>query len=109
VPYYFLRDIANGTSTAEQEWLASNGTHPNEMARIFTHIQRVEAAQSVQSHPLKQAIPIPGRPDPLYAWGAGGVWAFYLYDGVDLVVVLVGVIANPPAFPDLRTYALARI
>lgn len=107
--YFFLRDAANGySSVAEQEWRNVDSLFPGEVARLLTHIERVEAARSLRSAPLRQAQHCVGPPD-LYWWDVGGVGAFYLYDGVDLVIVLVGAVRDPPFWSNLLSDARRRI
>jgi hypothetical protein len=106
----FLNDRANNNSyPAEQEWRAMEAQFPQEMDRVFDHIQLVEACQSMNSNPLRQATSVTGAAD-LFWWGVVGVGAFYLYDGADLTVVLVDRVRNPhPSWADLAQAALARI
>ena len=106
--YYFLRDAANGHSTAEQEWRDIDARFPRAMERVFTHIQRVDAAQSTTAGPLRQAQHVPGAPD-LYWWDTAGVGVFYHYDGVDLAIVLVGAVENPPFWGNMRNDAQQRV
>jgi hypothetical protein len=107
---YFLRDHANGASTAEQEWNDTDTRFPGEIARLETHLRRVEAAGSLTSGSLRQAQHVnPAPPDSLYWWDVRGVGAFYLYDGTDLAIVLVGAVANPPFWADLRDAARNRV
>jgi hypothetical protein len=106
----FLRDAANNnTSVAEQEWRAMEARFPHEMDRVYDHVQLVEACQSMSSNPLRQATRVSLHSD-MFWWGVVGIGAFYLYDGTDLTVVLVGRVLNPhPTWADLANAALARI
>jgi hypothetical protein len=106
--YYFLRDAANSHSAAENEWYGVDTQYPRETQYLLTHIERVEAAQSLPSAPLRQAQHIPGTPD-LYWWDIRGVGAFYMYDGADLVIVLVGAVRDPPFWGDMLNDARQRI
>jgi hypothetical protein len=106
----FLRDAANNNaSLAEQEWRTMEIQFPHEMDRVYDHIQLVEACQSLSSNPLRQATRVSALSD-MFWWGVVGIGAFYLYDGVDLAIVLVGRVLNPhPSWADLASAALARI
>jgi hypothetical protein len=106
----FLRDAANhNASIAEREWRAMEAQFPHEMDRVYDHVQLVEACQSLNSNPMRQATRV-SAPSDIFWWGVVGIGAFYLYDGADLTVVLVGRVLNPhPSWADLATAALARI
>jgi hypothetical protein len=110
VAYFFLRDAATGSSTVESEWISTDNQFPGQTQRLLTHIERVEASNSLTSAPLRQAQRCPGQPD-LYWWDVRGVGAFYHYDGTDLVIVLVGAVLNPPppSWGDLLNEARRRI
>jgi hypothetical protein len=103
----FLRDA---NIDAEQEWRAIEVQRPYEMDRIYDHIQLVEACQSPSSAPLGQALPISNSAG-MFWWGVAGVGVFYLYDGRDLNIVLVGIVRDPPppSWADLASDALARV
>jgi hypothetical protein len=107
---HFWRDQPHGPSLAEPEWDDIDNRFPAETARLETHLRRVEAAASTTSWQLSQATHVnPVPPDNLYWWGVRGVGAFYLYDGTDLAIVLVGVETNPPSWIDLRDMARNRV
>jgi hypothetical protein len=78
------------------------------MDRVYRHIQRVDACRSLRSAPLRQAQSVPGPPD-LYWWEVAGVGAFYLYDGADLAIVLVGQVRNPPYWGNMCDEARKRV
>lgn len=107
---YFWRDQPNRASSAEREWDDIDARFPNELARVETHLRRVDAGRSLASGPIRQAQRVtPGPPANLFWWDVRGIGAFYLYDGSDLAIVLVGEVANPPFWSDLRDAARNRI
>jgi hypothetical protein len=108
VTYFFLRNTATNNSAAEQEWIDLEARFPHEMDRVHMHIQRVDACRSLTSAPLRQAQSVLGPPD-LYWWEVAGVGAFYLYDGQDLAIVLVGRVGNPPSWGDMCDEARNRV
>jgi hypothetical protein len=60
----FLRDATNNNiSPAEQEWRAMESRFPSEMEHVYDHVQLVEACQSLNSNPLRQATPVSTAPD----------------------------------------------
>jgi hypothetical protein len=101
-------------STAHQEWQAAVAQYPRWMARVYRHVLHVDAAASLTSVTLRQAVRDGGNPQ-LYWWeahsffGARGVGAFYIFDGADLVIVLVGMVSAAVTWPRLHADARARI
>lgn len=102
----------NGHSVARQEWRQVRLSHPRHVQHVLAHLIRVDGVGSLQGNaPLSQAQREPGSattPD-LYWWDVNGVGAFYAYDGRDLVVVLAGVVANPPTYGSLLQMAQGRV
>jgi hypothetical protein len=108
----FLMD-PNGTgSRARAEYQGLRGSWRREVISVLAHVTAVEQVNSLNhnSH-LKQATLNPGTPPKpdLYWWDVNGVGAFYTYDGTDLTVVLMGRVANPPAYSALLATAEGRV
>jgi hypothetical protein len=106
----FLTD-PYGDSPAEKEWNLADQAYSREMQLVFRHLQMVDAAKTVSSSSLGQAqrVSSAGEGPDLYWWDVRNVGVFYLYDGQDLAVVLVGKIGNPPAWSDLLRVAQRRV
>jgi hypothetical protein len=77
----------------------------------MAHMMTVEAARSLNSYPLSQAQREPGTPPApaLFWWDTNGVGAFYIYDGIDLAVVFMGIVSNPPTYGNLLAVARGRV
>jgi hypothetical protein len=105
----FLRD-ANGNSPARNEFNALLASHKRQTVRVMVHMMTVELG-GYNSRALLQAQREPGtRPAPdLFWWEDNGLGAFYLYDGVNLAVVHMGIVANPPTYGSLLTVARGRV
>jgi hypothetical protein len=83
------------------------GSFPGrDVAAIHAH-SASRCRQIVTSAPLGQAQ-LARSPD-LYWWETRGIGAFYLYDGTDLAVVLVGQVGNPLIWDDMRSEAIRRV
>jgi hypothetical protein len=110
VAFGFLRDNS-GNSPARAEFLAVLGSHQREALRVMAHVTTVEASRSLNSFALSQAqreARTPPTPD-LFWWDSNGVGAFYIYDGMDLAVVLIGIVSNPPTYGTLLSVAQGRV
>jgi hypothetical protein len=110
VAFAFLKD-ASGNSPARTEFTSFLASHQRQTLRVMAHMVTVEASRSLNSYALSQAQCEPGtRPAPdLYWWDANGVGAFYIYDGINLAVVLMGIVSNPPTYGTLLTMAQGRV
>jgi hypothetical protein len=110
VPFSFLRD-ANGNSPARGEFNALLASHRSQTLRVMAHMVTVAASWSLNSRPLSQAQREPGTPPApdLFWWEDNGLGAFYLYDGVNLAVVHMGIVSNPPTYGTLLTVARGRV
>jgi hypothetical protein len=110
VAFSFWRD-ANGNSPARAEFNTFLTSHKTQTLRVMAHMATVEAARSLNSYPLSQAQREPGVPPTpaLFWWDANGLGAFYLYDGVNLAVVHMGIVSNPPTYGSLLTVAQGRV
>jgi hypothetical protein len=76
--------------------------------RLRSHSARRGVSVDEQQ-PSRQATSVTGAAG-LFWWGVVGVGAFYIYDGVDLTIVLVDRVRNPhPSWADLAQAALTRI
>jgi hypothetical protein len=110
----FWKDL-NGGSPARTECQTLLNSSPREVSSIMAHVAAVEAVGSTRNNgPLAQAHAYPARPGPfgpgqLYWWEVNRVGAFYIYDGTDMVVVLMGRVSNPPTFGDLLSLAQGRV
>lgn len=94
---------------ARAEWQLIRARFPAEARRLLGHFYLVEAARSLSSRPLAQAMLITANSGPsLYWWATAGIGAVYRYDGANLGVVLVGSTYSTP-LPRLITTAQARI
>jgi hypothetical protein len=109
--FSFLKD-QNGNSPARQECTALRQTHPKQLSMVLRHLARVEAAGGIATNrPLGQArkeAGTRGNPD-LYWWDVNGVGAFYVYDSYDLVVVLMGAVADYAGYIALLNQARGRM
>jgi hypothetical protein len=107
----FLKD-RNGASPARLECQSLRGSRPREVNKVLAHLAAVDGVGATRiNRPLATAQLNPGTPPilDLYWWEINGVGAFYAYDGIDTVVVLMGVVANPPTYGDLLSMAQGRI
>jgi hypothetical protein len=108
----FLADT-NGVSQARSECQNLHRTQPREIHRILAHVSAVDhiGGDVHNNDHLKQATANPGIPPQpdLYWWEVNGVGAFYAYDGSDLVVVLMGMVSNPPTYGELLSWAQRRL
>jgi hypothetical protein len=110
VAFGFLKD-ANGNSPARAEFVSCLASHQKESLRVMAHLVTVEASRSTNSYALSQAQREVGTPPApaLFWWDVNGVGAFYIYNGVDLAVVLMGIVSNPPTYGTLLTVAQGRV
>jgi hypothetical protein len=100
-----------GNSPARAEFVALLAAHQRAAVRVMAHMMTVEASRSLNSYALSQAQrEARSRPAPdLFWWDANGVGAFYIYDGIHLAVVLIGIVSNPPTYGTLLAVAQGRV
>jgi hypothetical protein len=84
----FLRDN-EGNSPGRDEWNFTFQADPVGTTRILSHLQRVDASQSLTSAALRAAEHI--EPD-LYYFRFGSVGVVYAYDGIDIVILAIGIV-----------------
>jgi hypothetical protein len=110
----FLIDRPSGMSSARQEASVFRQRHPTDFVHLLAHLVAVDksiAADRHDSKAIREAtvyLSHSGKPD-LYWWEYRRLGAFYIIDGSNVIVVLIGLVGNPPTFQTLWTTALARI
>jgi hypothetical protein len=109
----FLKSANETTSSARVELERLRTSNPQAVLRLLAHVVAVDAASGrlTDNPALTHASGYEGAPgEPtLYWWESQNVGIFYLHDGNDTVVVLLGKVTNPPFFEDLLTEAWERI
>jgi hypothetical protein len=104
---YFRRNQSGDALAESQRFQAS---HPVEWVRIMAYLHAVDLGGRVATLTLRQGVSEPAlSPAPaLHWWDVRGVGVFLTYDGADTVVVLMGVVRNPPRYGDLLNLARGR-